>query len=293
MRSRCPVHRDEVSGTFILTRYADVRGLVSDNSLWRDPMRAESAARLQRQLVDGTPPDQPRGETTSILLLDDPDHDRIRRPLAQAFYARVAKFRGEVERIVEETLEAIDPTRPFDLMSRFCIPIPIDVIASILGVDRSRLGEFRAWSEDVIQSLNPFRNEEQTAKMESASEALAAYFEEILAARKAQPKNDLISDMVRLQADGAPLSHIELMNNLNALLIGGNLTTTDLIGNAVRLFLLNPGELAKLAADPSLIAPAVEEALRFEPPVDITGRIASADIEVGGCPMKKSQSMIL
>ncbi|MGH6993527.1 MAG: hypothetical protein ACREEH_09355, partial [Caulobacteraceae bacterium] len=106
MRSRCPVHRDEVSGTFILTRYADVRGLVSDNSLWRDPMRAESAARLQRQLVDGTPPDQPRGETTSILLLDDPDHDRIRRPLAQAFYARVAKFRGEVERIVEETLEA-------------------------------------------------------------------------------------------------------------------------------------------------------------------------------------------
>ncbi|MGH6985307.1 MAG: cytochrome P450 [Caulobacteraceae bacterium] len=293
MRSRCPVHRDQVSGTFILTRYADVRGLVSDNSLWRDPMRAEGAARLQRQLIEGTPPDQPRGETTSILLLDDPDHDRIRRPLAQAFYARVAKFRGEVERIVEETLQAIDPTRSFDLMSRFCIPIPIDVIASILGVDRSRLGEFRAWSEDVIQSLNPFRSEEQTAKMEAASAALVSYFEEILAARKAQPRDDLISDMTRLQAGGAALSHIELMNNLNALLIGGNLTTTDLIGNGVRLLLLHPAERAKLMAEPKLASAVVEEILRFEPPVDMTGRIASRDMTVGEVEVKESQAFSL
>ncbi|MGH7010877.1 MAG: cytochrome P450, partial [Caulobacteraceae bacterium] len=256
-------------------------------------MRAEGAARLQRQLIEGTPPDQPRGETTSILLLDDPDHDRIRRPLAQAFYARVAKFRGEVERIVEETLQAIDPTRSFDLMSRFCIPIPIDVIASILGVDRSRLGEFRAWSEDVIQSLNPFRSEEQTAKMEAASAALVSYFEEILAARKAQPRDDLISDMTRLQAGGAALSHIELMNNLNALLIGGNLTTTDLIGNGVRLLLLHPAERAKLMAEPKLASAVVEEILRFEPPVDMTGRIASRDMTVGEVEVKESQAFSL
>jgi len=177
-------------------------------------------------------------------------------------------------------------------MSAFCVRVPIDVIASILGVDRGRLAEFRDWSEGLIQGLNPFRNEEQTAHMERASEALNAYFNDFIADRRARPQDDLISDMAQLQASGADLSDAELLINLSALLIGGNLTTTDLIGNAVRLLLLNPGELAKLKAEPSLINQVVEEALRFEPPVDSTARIASEDMEVHGCPVKKTQSMI-
>jgi cytochrome P450 len=176
-------------------------------------------------------------------------------------------------------------------MSRFCVPVPIDAIATILGVDSERLVEFRDWSEGVIQSLNPFRTPDQTAHMERSSEALSAYFAATIAARRTDPRDDLISDMTRLQAEGAPLSDVELQINLSALLIGGNLTTTDLIGNAVRLLLLNPGELAKLKADPGLINALVEETLRYEPPVDITGRIASEDREVGGCPIKASQSM--
>jgi cytochrome P450 len=166
------------------------------------------------------------------------------------------------------------------------------VIAAILGVDHERLGEFRDWSEGVIQSLNPFRNEEQTAHMERSNDALFAYFSETIAARRADPRDDLISDMTRLQADGLAVSDAELRINLQALLIGGNLTTTDLIGNAVRLLLLNPGELAKLQADPGLINAVVEETLRFEPPVDSTARIASSDIEVGGCPVKATQSLM-
>jgi hypothetical protein len=291
LRARCPVHRDEASGSFILTRYNDVRPLVSDRSLWRDPIRAEQAAVMSRRFVDDLETETNRGETTSILMLDNPDHERIRQPLAQALYARVAKFRPEVERIVDEALEAIDASQPFDLMSEFCVPVPVDAIASILGVDRDRLGDFRDWSEGVIQGLNPFRNDEQTARMEAAGPALSAYFNETIAARRAQPRDDLISDMVRLQAEGAPLSDIEVQINLTALLIGGNLTTTDLIGNGVRLLLKNPAELAKLRADPGIINAVVEEILRYEPPVDITGRIASEDIEVGGCPVKASQSM--
>jgi cytochrome P450 len=128
--------------------------------------------------------------------------------------------------------------------------------------------------------------------MERCSEALNAYFTETIAGRRANPRDDLISDMTRLQAEGAPLSDIELQINLSALLIGGNLTTTDLIGNAVRLLLLNPGELDKLKADPGLIASVVEETLRYEPPVDITGRVASSDIEIGGCPVKTTQSIL-
>jgi len=292
LRARCPVHRDETAGVFILTRYADVRSLVSDRSLWRDPLRAEEAAVLQRRFADIDVGDAPRGETTSILMLDDPDHSRIRQPLAQALYARVAKFRPEVERIVDETLDAIDASGPFDLMSAFCVPVPIDVIASILGVDHDRLPEFRDWSEGVIQGLNPFRTDEQTAYMERANEALTAYFTEIITDRKTAPRDDLISDMTRLQAEGAQLSDTELRINLSALLIGGNLTTTDLIGNAVRLLLLHPEELAKFRADPGIVNSVVEEVLRYEPPVDSTARIASHDMEVGGCPVKTSQSLM-
>ena len=128
-----------------------------------------------------------RSETTSILMLDDPDHARIRQPLAQALYARVAKFSPEVERIVDETLDRIDASAPFDLMTTFCVPIPIDVIASILGVDGERLVEFRAWSEGVIQTFNPFRTTEQTKVMEASSEALNDYFTRLIEEKRADP----------------------------------------------------------------------------------------------------------
>jgi cytochrome P450 len=289
LRARRPVHRDETAGSFILTRYEDVRALVSDRSLWRDPIHAEPAARLSRagdQIPEGTR----RSEAASILTLDDPDHARIRQPLTQAFYARIARFRPQVERIVDETLDRIDTTRAFDLMTTFCVPVPIDAIAAILGVDHARLAEFRDWSEGLIQSLNPFRTPEQTDHMERASAALTDYFTRTIGERRVEPRDDLISDMTRLQAQGEPINDIELRINLTALLVGGNLTTTDLIGNAARLFLLNPGELAKLRADPDLIGAAVEEALRYEPPVDATGRIASRDMQVGGCPVKAAQA---
>src|SRR5580704_4126576 len=290
LRSTCPALRDEAWGSVVFTRYNDIRPVVSDLTMWRDPLKGDETV-VQRQLAGQPMPEGPRSESTSILTLDDPDHARVRQPLAQALYARVAKFRPEVERIVAETLDAIDASKPFDLMTTFCIPIPIDVIASILGVDGTRLGEFRTWSEGIIQTFNPFRSEEQTRTMEASSEALNAYFSRLIAEKRAAPGDDLISDMVKLQEGGAPLSDLEMQINLQALLIGGNLTTTDLIGNAVRLLLLNPAELAKLRADPGIINSVVEEALRYEPPVDITGRVASRDMEVAGCPVKEKQSL--
>ena len=289
LRSRCPAHEDATSGGVIFTRYADIRALVNDRDLWRHPLKANEDTLMHRRHLAETTPGLPLTSTTTILNLDDPDHSRIRQPLAQALYARVAKFRPEVERIVDETLDALGDQPTFDLMDRFCVPIPIDVIASILGVDRERLGEFRAWSEGVIAALNPFRTPEQTETMVAASAALNAYFTDASVQRRAAPRDDLISDMVRLQADGADLSDDELRLNLTALLVGGNLTTTDLIGNAVRLLLLNPAELAKLRADPGLINAVVEEVLRYEPPVDVTGRIASRELEVGGCPVHTGQ----
>lgn len=291
LRARCPAHRDAVSGSLLLTRYADVRAVVNNRDLWRDPIRAEEGAIMQRRFLERAPEGVPRTHVTSILTLDDPDHARIRQPLAQALYARVAKFRPQVEALVEETLDRLEGESEFDLMDRFCVPIPIDAIARILGVDPGRLTEFRQWSEGVIQGLNPFRTPEQTVIMEQASVALTDYFTQLMEDRRRAPRDDLISDMVGLQAAGAALDDAELRLNLQALLVGGNLTTSDLIGNTVRNLLLNPSELAKLRADPGIVNAVVEEALRYEPPVDMTGRLASEDMEVGGCPLHAGQSI--
>ena len=292
LRTRCPVHSDPMTGSTLFTRYADVRALVNDRGLWRDPIRAEEGAFMQRRFLAEADANLPRSSTTSILMLDDPDHARIRQPLAQALYARVARCRPQVETIVDAALDALAGEASFDLMDRFCVPMPIHVIAAILGVDRDRLGEFREWSEGLIQGLNPFRTPEQTQALEAASAGLFTYFSEALDDRRATPRDDLLSDMVALQAGGAELSDNELRINLIALLVGGNLTTTDLIGNGVRLLLTHPDELAKLRADPGIVNAVVEEVLRFEPPVDITGRLAPGPMEAGGCPMRQGQSML-
>ena len=294
LRAECPVRRDTQSGTFILTRYADVRGVLADTSLWRDPGKAEPEAYLQKRMTD----EPIRAAVTdemaagrSILLLDDPDHARIRNPLAKAMYKRVARCRPQVEQVVDEILARIEARGRFDVMTGFARLVPTDVIARILGVDETRLAEFRDWSEGVILTLNPFRTEEQSQRLDASATALGNYMLELMAARRAEPRDDLVSDMVALQAEGAPIRDQELAINLMSLLVGGNVTTTDLIGNAIYHLLKNPDQLAKLRADPSLINSAVEEVLRFEGPVDATARIASRDMELGGCSVRQTQSL--
>jgi hypothetical protein len=191
---------------------------------------------------------------------------------------------------VDEWLDRIGDAKSFDVISDFAVRVPIDVIARILGVDDTRLEEFREWSEGTILGLNPFRNEEQTKFFVRSANALSTYMRALMHERAARPQDDLVSDMMALKAEGAPLTEGEISINLQGLLIGGNLTTTDLIGNAIYLLLKHPEQLAKLKAEPSLINSTVEEVLRYESPVDITGRIAPREMEVGGCPVHQSQS---
>ena len=292
LRSACPVYRDEVAGSFILTRYEDVRAVLSDTSMWRHPSTAEPAATMSRRETAAGIRAEDEADK-SILFLDDPDHARIRTPLAKALYRRVSRSRDAIQQLIDDKLDALKGRTAFDAMDDFALLVPIDVIARILGVDNSRLSEFRAWSEGAILSLNPFRTPDETARMVASVNAISSYFRQLMAERRAVPQDDLISDMVQQQADGAPLSDGELSNNLQGLLIGGNLTTTDLVGNAVWLLLTHPDQLAQLKADPSLINSAVEEVLRFESPVDVTARIASRELEIDGCPIHTAQAMTL
>ena len=145
----------------------------------------------------------------------------------------------------------------------------------------------------MILGLNPARSDEETAYMQASADKLNAYFTQLMEERRITPRDDLISDMVQAQADGGDFDDDELRTNLQALLVGGNLTTTDLIGNGVWLFLNHPDQLEALKADPTLAGQAVEEVLRFEAPVQATSRVVSEDREVAGCPMKKSQPVFM
>jgi cytochrome P450 len=167
------------------------------------------------------------------------------------------------------------------------------VIGAILGVDVERRAEFRDWSEGVIQVLNPLRTPEQTAHMERAGEAIRDYIAALMEARRARPQDDLVTDMVRLKAEGSDLQDAEIVSNLIGLLVGGNLTTSDLIGNGVYALLTHPEELAKLKADPSIANQVVEEILRYDGPVDITARVTPREMEIGGCPMPARASVVM
>ena len=164
LRIECPVSRDTAAGLFLLTRYADVRGVLSDTTMWRGPRarrRSRRAdARDPQSKYAGPHRAEPTKTASGILLMDEPDHMRIREPFAKALYKRVAKSKPLVRKVVKEWLDSGGRPRPtFDAMADFALRVPIDVIARILGVDNSRLDEFREWSEGVILVLNPFRDD--------------------------------------------------------------------------------------------------------------------------------------
>jgi len=165
LRGECPVRRDDMAGLFLLTRHGDVRGVLSDTSMWRSPERAEEAAVVTRAILGSRPEGlkvDEEEERSGILLMDEPDHMRIREPFARALYKRVAKSRPKVQQVVNEWLDGIGNAKTFDVMDKFALRVPVDVIARLLGVDNARLVEFREWSEGSILGLNPFRTPEQT-----------------------------------------------------------------------------------------------------------------------------------
>ena len=288
LREGCPVMRDEAARVWVLSRYKDIRDTVNDRTFVRHPLKADPESISARLVEEG------RERRTSILFLDDPDHARIRQPLAKAFYARINKMRPEIEVMIDEVIDAAPASGTFDLMEKIAVPVPVLVIARILGVDESMLASFRQWSEDVILGLNPVRTPEEDARLVSGGEALDNYFGELMEARRRKPGDDLVTDMVQLQASGeADIADDEVRLNLEALLVGGNLTTTDLIGNGIWLLLNHPEQAAALRADSGLATQAVEEVLRYEAPVQITSRIVEQDRTVAGCPMKNSQPVYM
>ena len=293
LRVQCPLHRDEAGGAWLVARMADARAIFADNSHAKNPDRAEPAAHAIRRRRNTVPDGLafPDDQRASMLELDGEEHARVRNPLVQALYARIAAFEPACIHIVEEALNRIEGCAEFDLMKELAEPVPVACIGHIIGVPPETLATFRGWLDGIVQTFNPNRTAEDVAALVAASNGLAHYIRGRFADAKPDPPDDLFGDMARLQAEGAPLSDTDITYNIRGLLIAGNVTTTDLIGNAVRLLLTHPEQLAKLRADPALWPNAVEEALRFEAPVDFTWRIATHAEELSGCPIEAGAAL--
>jgi len=224
--------------------------------------------------------------------MDEPDHRRLRALVSGPFKPKsVERWREEIRRIVDEALEAITEVE-FDLIARFASPVPTVVIARMLGVDPALYEKSHTWSDQVVQvGFNPFPTVEQQHTAAAARQALHDLFSNEIGRRGVALGDDLLSDMMRAEVEGDRLTRDEMIAQCRLLLIAGNVTTTDLIGNGTRALLDFPEQMEKLRADPGLIANAVEEMLRYDSPVTNSGRTPNRDVVVSGCPMPRGESL--
>jgi cytochrome P450 len=272
LRAAEPVHLDRTLGRVVLTRAADVAAVLRDRRFSVDQRNAAPDSIVQRFMTA-----QDRDAPRSMLVLDDPDHARLRRLVTKAFNARaIDAMRPQVAAVADELLDAVDGMAEFDLVEAYASPLPIIVIAAMLGVDTADRGDFRRWSKGLANVFSPLRTPELLAQLKANADELSAYFARAIEDRRAAPRGDLISALIAADDDGDQLTTQEIITMCNLLLLAGNLTTTDLIGNTVLALLQHPAERAKVAAVPARIVDAIEETLRRDPPVMQSLRIPVA-----------------
>jgi cytochrome P450 len=291
LRQRAPVLHDDQFNRWYLTRFDDVRQILRDKDMSADPRKANPTSYIARiAALTGTAHSGSTG--VSMLFMDDPDHRRVRGLVNKAFTLKaVEALRPRVREIATGLLAKIEADE-FDLMTSFAGVLPVIVIAEMLGIDPADRGSFRHWSEvSVAAFFNPFRTPQQGEAALQAQQELNAYFQKMIELRRAAPRDDLISDMVHAEEAGDHMTDEEIVTQCNLLLIAGNVTTTDLIGNGVKALLDHPLELAKLRARPELINNAIEEILRYDSPVTNSGRNVQRELTLRGCPMHLGDSI--
>ncbi len=285
LRNSTATYHDPEFNMVIVTHHEDVQRILRDKDMLSDPRKAREDDMTRRFMPED-------GREPSMLFMDDPDHRRLRNLVNKAFTPRaVEEMRPRVREIVDELLSAVTDGE-FDLIAALAAPLPSIVIAEMLGIDARRHQDFKRWSDistDVF--FNVFPTDDQIAEAQEASDSLNALFQEEIEKRRGSDAQDLIGAMVRAEEDGDRLTTEEIVSQCNLLLIAGNVTTTDLIGNGMKALLDNPEQFEKLKRQPALIENAVEEMLRFDSPVVSSGRIAPEDMTLNGCPVHKGQSI--
>lgn len=286
LRSREPVHRDRMFDRVVLTRAVDVDAAMNNRKLASDPRKSRSGSFSRAQLtVD-------EAFRPLILHMDNPDHKRLRNLIAKAFnQVAVDAMRPHITRVACDLLNDIDDPSCFDIMDAYARPLPTIVIALMLGIDTARSDDFKRWSDGIIQMFSPQRTPEPQAILASCNAALSGYLTEVIQKRRKERRADLISRLIDAEEDGEQLDEAEIIDVCHSLLLAGDVTTTDVIGNAVLALLQHPSELSKLLAEPNLVRSAVEEVLRYDTPVMQGTRIATEAMQIGGYPIAAGQTI--
>ena len=287
LRERDPVHRSRLLNAWLFSRHADADAVLRDHRNFGSDPRKATLSRRQRKLL---PPD----EALTMLTLDPPDHTRLRSLVTKAFTrAAVEAYEPRIRTVMGSLLDDIDDPSAFDLIEAVAQPFPIIVIAEMLGIPPEDRARFKLWSAQRARLLEPTASMRDRRIAAAASREFNAYFRALFAERRQEPRDDILSALLRAQHEGDRLSEQEMLNMLRLLLIGGNETTANLIGNGVLALIRNPAELARLRADPGLIPSAVEELQRFDTPVQATFRRTLADCEVNGVALGRRDTVVV
>ena len=277
---RMPVEGWGGPGVWFLTRHEDVSFVLRDPRFSADRLRAP----LVRENLERLPAfiQQSAAGVRSMLTMDPPDHTRLRKLVNKAFTPRrIAELRPRVERIVDELLEPVMARGRMDVIDAVAAPLPAIVIAELLGVPAEDHRKFKEWAAQIVSGVGQGALDARAATA-TAVQKLFGYLAGIIAARRQEPRDDLISAMVHAQEERDALTDSELLATSNLILIAGHETTTNLIGNGLLALLREPDELERLRRDPALLPTAVEELLRFDGPVQATLRVTTEDVEIGG-----------
>ena len=270
-----------LAGTCLLPRYDDIVAVLGDARFSVDRPSADIFQRLNP--FRGLSPQFVDAINSALLMLDPPAHTRLRRLVNKAFTPRVVEaLRGRVQALVDELLDAVAARREMELIHDFAYPLPVTVIAELLGIPPHDRAQFKTWSDTLAVLLDPLQATDGLKPTEAAYAAITEYMRPIFAERRATPRDDLISALVGVEEQGQGLTETELLSLTMLILGAGHETTTNLIANSVLALLAHPAERRRLQDDPSLIGSAVEELLRYDSPVQTTDRVACVDCEIAG-----------
>ena len=270
MRERDPVHRMRLLDAWVVTRYRDVDLILRDHGRFSSSMQ-------QKAVI----PESAR--SVSMLNLDPPAHTRVRSLVSMAFTnSAVERLRPRVQAIADRLLDEVAGQERVDLISAIAHPLPVMVMAEMLGIPSDDAKQFQAWSDDLAASVDPFVTSREELRANQARQQLSEYFGRMLELRRQDPRDDIMSALLAAREERDKLSPEELRGTLNLLLVAGNETTKNLIGNGMLALLKHSSQMRRLRAEPDLMGAAVQEFLRFDAPVQIDARTAVHDIELGG-----------
>jgi cytochrome P450 len=289
LRSEAPVHWDPYLHAWVVTRYADVVTVLHHFSASRTPTPEQFAAM-------GLPELGPLAQVMvkQMLFMDAPDHTRLRSLASTAFTpARVESLRSHIKEILDNLLEPLLDAGRMDVIADLAAPLPAIVTAEMMGVPTADAGQLKDWSADFAEVLGNFQhNPDRASRTLKCVEDMTSYFREAISSLRRQPREGLINALLTAEIDGDHLTDEEVIANCIVTMVGGQETTTNLIGNGVLTLLRHPQEFERLRNDLSLIPSAVEELLRFESPSQHTARICREDTELGGKLIRKGQAVI-